>query len=217
MLTAVFMCQPIGQLAATIVALIATSRQRDGLKGNGITGNTLTTCDELCKRTLDSVWRWIIGVGVIPAVIALWFRLTIIESPRYTADVGRDSKKAAAELAAYLPSQESIRTSSSSVDVITEMHGLTQRHGSSEDGTTLQNLSGGNSGAPPQAEDDLEDISFVDVDEVKAPPPPSWKDFKEYFWHAGNLRTLFATSFCWFCVDLLIKPHLPLTLYANFH
>lgn len=34
------------------------------------------------------------------------------------------------------------------------------------------------------------------------PPPPSWKDFKKYFWHDGNLRTLMATSLCWFYLDL---------------
>jgi hypothetical protein len=33
MLTAVFFCQPLGQLAATLVALIAAARQRDGILG----------------------------------------------------------------------------------------------------------------------------------------------------------------------------------------
>jgi PHS family inorganic phosphate transporter-like MFS transporter len=51
---------------------------------------------------LDSIWRWIIGVGIILAFIALWLRLTIIESARYTADVGKDSLKAASEVNRYL-------------------------------------------------------------------------------------------------------------------
>ncbi|KAB8289970.1 hypothetical protein EYC80_010297 [Monilinia laxa] len=37
-------------------------------------------------------------VGVIPAVIALCFRLTIIGSPRNTAGIERDSEGAASEL-----------------------------------------------------------------------------------------------------------------------
>jgi MFS transporter, PHS family, inorganic phosphate transporter len=57
----------------------------------------------MLQATLDSIWRWVIGVGIIPAFIALWFRLTIIESPRYIADVGQDSLKAASELNRYLP------------------------------------------------------------------------------------------------------------------
>src|SRR4051794_37558878 len=77
MMTAVFMCQPLGQLAATLVALIAVARQRGSIPDEAAVDN----CTGECLKTLDSAWRWIIGVGVIPAVIALWFRLTIIESP----------------------------------------------------------------------------------------------------------------------------------------
>lgn len=110
MLTAVFMCQPLGQLAATLVTLIAGASNRNGLPSDA----TMTSCNAECKRTLDSVWRWIIGVGVIPAVIAIWFRLTIIESPRYTADVGRDSRKAASELHRYLLLQAQTAAASTS-------------------------------------------------------------------------------------------------------
>ena len=177
MLTLVFMCQPLGQLAATLIALIAAVRQRDGIPSDA----TVTQCTGECLKTLDSIWRWIIGVGVIPAVIAIWFRLTIIESPRYTADVGRDSRKAASELNRYLPS-EAVSTvgSSTSVNDIAEDHNQeTNGHlGDSENGNTEEN---------------------------KPPPEPSWKDFKKYFWHDGNLRTLLATSFCWFCIDLPCK------------
>ncbi|KAJ3096029.1 phosphate transporter [Phlyctochytrium planicorne] len=43
---------------------------------------------------LDYVWRIAIGVGVIPAIIAIYFRLTIPETPRYTVDVDGDTEKA---------------------------------------------------------------------------------------------------------------------------
>ncbi|KAI9310200.1 major facilitator superfamily domain-containing protein [Zopfochytrium polystomum] len=43
---------------------------------------------------LDYVWRIALGVGVIPAVIAVYFRLTIPETPRYTVDVVGDADKA---------------------------------------------------------------------------------------------------------------------------
>jgi PHS family inorganic phosphate transporter-like MFS transporter len=42
----------------------------------------------------------------------------------------------------------------------------------------------------------------LEEEQQELPPAPSWKDFKKYFWHDGNLRTLIATSFCWFCLDL---------------
>jgi PHS family inorganic phosphate transporter-like MFS transporter len=66
----------------------------------------------------------------------------------------------------------------------------------SDEGTTL------NSQVPPENDDDLEDAALEDADENKAPPAPSWRDFKDYFWHKGNIRTLAATSLCWFLVDL---------------
>jgi len=200
MLTAVFMCQPLGQLAATLVALIAIVRQRDGIPAD----SSLTHCTGDCQKTLDSVWRWIIGVGVIPAVIALWFRLTIIESPRYTADVGGDSRKAASELSRYLPALQDSTASASSVDMTSESQPLQRPNTlvASEDGTTLRDISGEISQSSPMNGGHLEDPPLENAEENKPPPVPSWKEFKQYFWHDGNLRTLTATSFCWFCVDL---------------
>ena len=203
-MTAVFMCQPLGQLAATLVALIATARQRHRIPSDA----TITTCTGDCLRTLDSIWRWIIGAGVIPAVVALWFRLTIIESPRYTADVGGDSGKALSELNRYLPSEEFTMSSSSSVQIVAEPEQVNQRHSAlsaSEDDTTLRNTSGGNSQVR-QANDNPENPPIEEEAELQAPPEPSWEDFKNYFWHRGNLRTLMATSLCWFFVDLYVDP-----------
>ncbi len=201
---------------------------------------------------------------MIPAVIALWFRLTIIESPRWVADVGRDSKKAAKDLNRYLPMQAETavvsntsfmpqagapqryqvrRTSSVSSDAISNA----DSGAVSDDGAILgdgepspcdirrseqtpkatdavgnplpkndhvteihsgagsQEAVSARSISPMQYTGDLLGQHRIDipqlegVEEVRPPPPPSWKDFKQYFWHDGNLRTLMATSFCWFC------------------
>lgn len=47
------------------------------------------------------MWRILIGFGAVPACIALYYRLTIPETPRYTFDVARDVEKAADDVAAY--------------------------------------------------------------------------------------------------------------------
>lgn len=249
MLTAVFMCQPVGQLVATLVSLIAVANQRGSIPSDA----TFTSCNDDCKSTMDSIWRWIIGVGVIPAVIALWFRLTIIESPRYTADVGQDSKKAAAELNQYLLIQaqdaEAAGSSTSAINLNPEFLGgsSTRRPSSApasispNDGhfaartsqvspfdvhrsrTSADDQDHADElpilGLPPAALSDgvhLEISPRLDADfsiqasnqsdddttDPAIPPPPSWKDFKQYFWHDGNLRTLIATAVSWFCVDL---------------
>lgn len=43
-----------------------------------------------------------IGIGIVPACIALYYRLTIPETPRYTFDVARDVEKANEDAKAYL-------------------------------------------------------------------------------------------------------------------
>jgi PHS family inorganic phosphate transporter-like MFS transporter len=264
MLTAVFACQPLGQLAATLVALIAAARQRNGIPSDA----TAQNCNAQCLRTLDSVWRWIIGVGVIPAVIALWFRLTIIESPRYTADVGRDSRKAVSELNRYLllQAEDGVVSASSLRRPNVDTGDIPLRRRSSASSGAISNADSGAVSAeadinesrgpspydngcflapqqtldgngmplpkeihvttsqvaavtteipsprsispaqysevyagPAPIDQDLEGSQLGDIGDFEAPPPPSWKDFKKYFWHDGNLRTLIATSFCWFC------------------
>lgn len=39
---------------------------------------------------VDKMWRIVVGFGCIPAIISLYYRLTIPETPRYTIDVARD-------------------------------------------------------------------------------------------------------------------------------
>lgn len=48
------------------------------------------------------MWRILIGFGAVPACVALYYRLTIPETPRYTFDVARDVEKAADDVTAYM-------------------------------------------------------------------------------------------------------------------
>ncbi|KAH1496581.1 hypothetical protein KXW25_009036 [Aspergillus fumigatus] len=91
LLATVFFCQSLGQLAAQLIALIAVA----GFQHHIPTNPDTITCTETCVRSLDTIWRLLVGLGAVPAFIALWFRLTIIESPRYTAEVTKDSLQAA--------------------------------------------------------------------------------------------------------------------------
>ncbi|OCH83978.1 MFS general substrate transporter [Obba rivulosa] len=53
-------------------------------------------------RDLDQIWRLIIGLGCIPAVVALYFRLTIPETPRFTMDIENNVAQAAKDVDSYL-------------------------------------------------------------------------------------------------------------------
>ena len=48
------------------------------------------------------MWRSIVAFGTVPALAAVYFRLTIPETPRYTADITLDVEKAKADAQAYL-------------------------------------------------------------------------------------------------------------------
>lgn len=80
---AVFANQAWGQLIGGIVALILVVSYRDDL----IHANNGSECDFQCQKACDQMWRILVGFGCIPGLIALYFRLTIPESPRYTLDV----------------------------------------------------------------------------------------------------------------------------------
>lgn len=46
-----------------------------------------------CFRAVDKAWRWIVGIGGLPGLLALIIRLQIPESPRYAMDVLSDWEK----------------------------------------------------------------------------------------------------------------------------
>ena len=50
----------------------------------------------------DFCWRLLIGLGAVPGGIALYFRLTLPETPRFTMDVERNVKQASADVDAFL-------------------------------------------------------------------------------------------------------------------
>lgn len=94
MMSAVFSAQGWGNLAAGIVALIAVAALK----------NSILADETDYYVSMDQFWRIVIGIGMVPAVIALYFRLTIPETPRYTMDVERNVTQAAKDANRYLAS-----------------------------------------------------------------------------------------------------------------
>lgn len=47
---------------------------------------------------VDYMWRLLIGLGCVPGVVALYFRLTIPETPRFTMDIERNVEQAATDI-----------------------------------------------------------------------------------------------------------------------
>jgi PHS family inorganic phosphate transporter-like MFS transporter len=92
MMAAVFSAQGWGNLTSGIVSLITIVAYK-----NEILSEPLTDL-----KGIDQAWRIIIGLGCVPGVVALYFRLTIPETPRYTMDVERNIKQASQDVDTYL-------------------------------------------------------------------------------------------------------------------
>ncbi|KAK9465990.1 major facilitator superfamily domain-containing protein [Lipomyces arxii] len=95
---AVFANQGWGQLAAALIALISTA----GFKNSLIGADSAAECTGSCLTAVDKMWRITVGMGAVPACAALYFRLTIPETPRYTFDVARELEKGAADINTYV-------------------------------------------------------------------------------------------------------------------
>ncbi|KHN99818.1 phosphate permease [Metarhizium album ARSEF 1941] len=98
MISAVFSMQGVGQLMSAIVALITTVAFKSSL----VNIPDEKHCDAGCQVAADRAWRITVGVGAIPACLALYYRITIPETPRYTFDIQHDVEKADADIKAYV-------------------------------------------------------------------------------------------------------------------
>lgn len=87
-MNAVFAFQGFGNFTAALVALIVVAAYKDKLLSE-------TTTDLIA---VDYMWRLVIGLGAVPACIALYFRLTIPETPRFTMDVERNVQQASTDV-----------------------------------------------------------------------------------------------------------------------
>ncbi|KAK4966525.1 acid phosphatase pho5, partial [Elasticomyces elasticus] len=101
MMGSVFAMQGLGQFGAGMISLIVTAGFKESLK----TAKTPAACGGVCGLAVDKMWRIIIGFGAVPGCIALYYRLTIPETPRYTFDVSRDVVKAGSDVKAYMSGQ----------------------------------------------------------------------------------------------------------------
>ena len=94
MLAAVLLMQPLGQLMAQLVGLFVLL----GIGGtNGLPRMNDPKDHEAAAAIVDRIWRCVIGVGAFPALVAIVFRLSIPESPRFTLDVQKNPGQAIAD------------------------------------------------------------------------------------------------------------------------
>lgn len=174
-MAAVFFMQPLGQMSGNIVSIIVIA---------------ISDGNEDVRRTVDIMWRWVIGLGVVPGVVALAFRFAIPETPRYLLDIEDDPIKAEFDATPLFGD-----TTQMEEGTWGSAQGSTASQGSKYDDEII---------LPAPAVQNGEEPTVYGV------PPlitlnSSWKlsraDIKQYFWTEGNWRTLFATSMTWLLLD----------------
>jgi len=79
-------------IAAALVSLIIVAAYK----------NSIINDDPAVYKHIDYCWRLLIGLGCIPGCCALYFRLTIPETPRFTMDIDRNVGQAAADIEGVL-------------------------------------------------------------------------------------------------------------------
>ncbi|KAH9945214.1 phosphate transporter [Epithele typhae] len=92
MMTAVFANQGWGQFTAALVGFIVVQAYKTPVLND----------DPNHLEHIDFMWRLLIGLGCVPGAIALYFRLTIPETPRFTMDVERNVKQATQDVENFL-------------------------------------------------------------------------------------------------------------------
>ncbi|KAF0424699.1 phosphate transporter [Gigaspora margarita] len=92
MMAAVFSMQGFGILTAAVISVVTLALYKDLIYQD--------------QRYVDHVWRIVVGFGVVPGVVALYFRLTIPETPRYTMDVLKDIEKGSRDIDGVLSNRK---------------------------------------------------------------------------------------------------------------
>ncbi|KAK0640297.1 Repressible high-affinity phosphate permease [Lasiodiplodia hormozganensis] len=90
MMGAVFLMQPLGQLLANLVGI--------GVVMGYNRNHQLDKCSDPsiadCAQQVDRIWRWVTGVGAIPALLAIVFRFLIKDPGLYELEVRNDGDSA---------------------------------------------------------------------------------------------------------------------------
>ena len=94
LMTAVFAFQGWGNFTAALVSLIIVSAFKGAILAD----------DPAVLAHVDNMWRILIGLGCLPGCVALYYRLTIPETPRFTMDIERNVQQASEDVDNFLTS-----------------------------------------------------------------------------------------------------------------
>jgi PHS family inorganic phosphate transporter-like MFS transporter len=102
-------------LVASLVALVVVFAYKTPLQQN----------QNACEPTvIEPMWRLLIGLGCVPGVAAMYFRLTISETPRFTMDIEHNVQQASEDINQFLD----LGTSYADPDAVIQARSKTSRY-----------------------------------------------------------------------------------------
>ncbi|KAL3472483.1 major facilitator superfamily domain-containing protein [Aspergillus californicus] len=195
MIASVFFMQPLGQIAGNVVSIIVVVIS----KKQGFDDIT---------RTVDVMWRWVVGIGVVPGVIATLFRFAIPESPRFLLEIEDDPVQAEFDATTLFsdPSSPPEADDGMNMNSVNNINLIAPWNEIALPSPALPT----GSIAMTMHSMDADQISTSDRAPSQAFLQPAtlnshWRltrqDIIQFFWTEGNWRTLAATSLSWLLLD----------------
>ncbi|KAG0206254.1 Inorganic phosphate transporter pho84 [Mortierella sp. NVP41] len=190
MMAAVFAMQGFGYLTTAIVAIFLLL----GFK-------SMIVAD---PRNLDYVWRLLIGLGCVPALVAVYFRMTIPETPRYVLDVENNLHKAERDVNSVIPSRNALQSDRDEVDARNSQSRVHPRRNNALDGGDDSYIGPGyqkggyaHSGTGAGGYN-----SLFSRDDERVQQHGTFRDFCQYFSRWETFKVLLGTSMTWFALDV---------------
>ncbi|ORY11457.1 major facilitator superfamily domain-containing protein [Clohesyomyces aquaticus] len=210
MLSWVFFAQPVGQLLANVLSFAAVAGFHSQITDSKLSCED----DENCYRAVDRLWRLVVGIGAVPAIIALAFRFTIPESPRYKLDVLRSVHTVYADTKDYFGAPEldpeggEMEMLHGARDSMSPANGDASRRSSTSEispdavvDSDSDDEQRHSQEAPNRVAPQPQVVEFQPGDPNFVPPLASRKDAVQFFVTEGNWRYLVGTSLSWAFLD----------------
>ncbi|KAF9283672.1 Inorganic phosphate transporter pho84 [Linnemannia elongata] len=198
MMAAVFAMQGFGYLTTALVAIVLLL----GFKGMIIED----------PRNLDYVWRLLIGLGCVPALVAVYFRLTIPETPRYVLDVENNLFKAENDVNRVIPTtRNALQSDRDEVEARAANSRVHPRRnnnalsGGGDDGPIGQSSGGyqkNNSNSASAAGGYNSLFSASSKENTANHNGGTFREFVRYFSRWETFKVLLGTSMTWFALDV---------------
>jgi PHS family inorganic phosphate transporter-like MFS transporter len=212
MLSWVFFAQPVGQLLANVLSLAAVESYKPWIEKNT---QSCRPEDLECFRAIDRLWRLVVGLGIVPALVALLFRFTIPESPRYTLDILQNTKSTLEDTANFFGASETNpeRGEMELPDLVVtrEIRRPVSRQSTSPSVVAPDEEIESDSESEHRLSDvhlrlALEPHAQISPGQPEfAPPLASWTDAKQFFIAEKNWQYLLGTSLAWLFLDFACK------------